>query len=74
MNNADIAEAAADIISDQLREQLEDSEIIDRGQYDTTLARRDGDDLTVEFIRLNENAATRSDGRVVFRVRVEAIA
>lgn len=70
-NDTEVASLAADIISDRLREFLLDSEEMPEGNFDTTLARRDGDDLVVELIELNAGARTRSDGRVVLRIKIE---
>lgn len=74
--NRELAYAAASIISDQLREQLENSEEVPPGQYDTTLAMPHPEIVStwvVDFIRLRDGAKRRNDGAVVFRVTVQAL-
>lgn len=74
MPNTDLlASIAADIISDQLREQLENSEIIPRHEYDTSLTRRESDTYIVDLVQLHEGAQLRSDGDVILRVRVDVV-
>jgi hypothetical protein len=73
MDASALAAAAADIISDRLREHLLDSEEMPEGNFDTTLARRDGDDLIVELVELSDGAVTRDDGRRVLRIVIEEV-
>ena len=70
----DLAGITADIISDQLREQLADAEIQHVGILDTGLARQDGDGrFIVDVFQLAIDAQRRDDGEHVMRIVIEEV-
>jgi hypothetical protein len=69
----DLADFVADLISDQLPEQLSEAEIDHVGILDTGLARKAGDRYIVDVFQLAIDAQRRDDGERVLRITVEEV-